>query len=71
MIFQFHSDSERGLGPVVASLSLGSAALMHFRPRAQSKDTKHQPIALTLALRHVSRVAQSAVIDLSVTRETY
>ncbi|EAU91450.2 hypothetical protein CC1G_01939 [Coprinopsis cinerea okayama7 len=27
----FHSDDEKGLGPVVAGLSLGSPALMHFR----------------------------------------
>ncbi|KAJ3475801.1 hypothetical protein NLI96_g11593 [Meripilus lineatus] len=27
----YHSDSERGLGPVVASLSLGASAYMHFR----------------------------------------
>ncbi|OAX39114.1 hypothetical protein K503DRAFT_690307 [Rhizopogon vinicolor AM-OR11-026] len=48
----FHSDSERGLGPVVASLSLGSAALMHFRPRAASKKTKQLAIVLTLIIRH-------------------
>ncbi|KAG0708360.1 hypothetical protein DFH29DRAFT_892124 [Suillus ampliporus] len=49
----FHSDSERGLGPVVASLSLGSAAFMHFRPRATSKETKHTlSNVLTLILRH-------------------
>ncbi|KAG1746285.1 hypothetical protein EDD22DRAFT_918224 [Suillus occidentalis] len=49
----FHSDSEHGLGPVVASLSLGSAAFMHFRARATSKEAKHSPSnALTLILRH-------------------
>lgn len=49
----FHSDSEHGLGPVVASLSLGSAAFMHFRARATSKDAKHSSShALTLILRH-------------------
>ncbi|KAF7793923.1 hypothetical protein EIP86_005045 [Pleurotus ostreatoroseus] len=31
----FHSDSERGLGPTVASLSLGAAAYMHFRLHAR------------------------------------
>ena len=34
-MFQFHSDSERGLGPVVASLSLGAAAYMYFRLHAR------------------------------------
>lgn len=49
----FHSDSERGLGPVVASLSLGSAAFMHFRARATSKEPKHSSSnVLTLILRH-------------------
>ncbi|KAG1776986.1 hypothetical protein EV702DRAFT_1104717 [Suillus placidus] len=49
----FHSDSEHGLGPVVASLSLGSAAFMHFRARATSKEAKHASSnALTLILRH-------------------
>jgi len=53
----FHSDSEPGLGPVVASLSLGSAAIMHFRPHISShtasKEGKNQSsIALTLILRH-------------------
>ncbi|KAF7980743.1 hypothetical protein HWV62_36767 [Athelia sp. TMB] len=46
----FHSDSERGLGPVVASLSLGSAAHMHFRPHARLAEGKEN--ALTLILRH-------------------
>ncbi|KAH9951553.1 hypothetical protein B0H21DRAFT_716501, partial [Amylocystis lapponica] len=47
----FHSDSERGLGPVVASLSLGSAAFMHFRPLVTGKSAKPGN-ALTLYLRH-------------------
>lgn len=49
----FHSDSEQGLGPVVASLSLGSAAFMHFRARATPKEVKHSSSnVLTLILRH-------------------
>ncbi|KAF8844298.1 hypothetical protein BDN67DRAFT_963043 [Paxillus ammoniavirescens] len=52
----FHSDSEKGLGPIVASLSLGSAALMHFRPHAiaqAGQGPKPQcTTALTLVLRH-------------------
>lgn len=51
----FHTDSEKGLGPIVASLSLGSAALMHFRLHA-SASAEHPkqscPHALTLILRH-------------------
>ncbi|EMD37325.1 hypothetical protein CERSUDRAFT_49824 [Gelatoporia subvermispora B] len=51
----FHSDSEKGLGPVVASLSLGSPAYMHFRLLAkydaQSGNGLNR-IALTLYLRH-------------------
>lgn len=53
--FQFHSDSEVGLGPLVAGLSLGSPALMHFRLRAKpdaNKDCKS--VAITFVLRHVS-----------------
>ncbi|KIK91187.1 hypothetical protein PAXRUDRAFT_831057 [Paxillus rubicundulus Ve08.2h10] len=52
----FHSDSEKGLGPIVASLSLGSAALMHFRQRVSAQDCQGPkpqcPTALTLVLRH-------------------
>ncbi|PCH43386.1 hypothetical protein WOLCODRAFT_164397 [Wolfiporia cocos MD-104 SS10] len=51
----FHSDSERGLGPVVASLSLGSAAYMHFRLHNQYDSIKGKGTrrtALTLYLRH-------------------
>jgi len=49
----FHSDNEIGLGPVVAGLSLGSPALMHFRIHA-----KHDPLKelkgnlLSFVLRH-------------------
>ncbi|KAH7925520.1 hypothetical protein BV22DRAFT_1033889 [Leucogyrophana mollusca] len=45
----FHSDSEKGLGPTVASLSLGSTAFMHFRAHGATKQTQHD---LTLILRH-------------------
>ncbi|KAJ3724864.1 hypothetical protein C8R42DRAFT_463116 [Lentinula raphanica] len=47
----FHTDDEKGLGPVVAGLSLGSPALMYFRRR----DIKHGPerrICLSIILRH-------------------
>ncbi|KAF8135406.1 hypothetical protein EV363DRAFT_1550177 [Boletus edulis] len=49
----FHSDSEKGLGPIVGSLSLGSAALMHFRPHVSAEAPKAKCThALTLVLRH-------------------
>ncbi|KAI9509424.1 hypothetical protein F5148DRAFT_761013 [Russula earlei] len=49
----FHSDSERGLGPVVASLSLGSAAEMHFRLHSKYTFTEgHRKVAMSLLLRH-------------------
>jgi len=50
----FHSDSEIGLGPLVAGLSLGSPALMHFRLRAKydNKNKDHRSIAITFVLRH-------------------
>jgi len=51
----FHSDSERGLGDVVAGLSLGSPAVMHFRLHAkyQTPDLVGlQKIAMSVVLRH-------------------
>jgi hypothetical protein len=55
LLCQFHSDSERGLGPIVASLSLGSAAVMHFRVHADVRqEGEGTGNALTLTLRHVS-----------------
>ncbi|KAH9961252.1 hypothetical protein BC827DRAFT_1203467 [Russula dissimulans] len=49
----FHSDSERGLGPVVASLSLGSAAEMHFRLHSKYTETgSHRKVVMSLVLRH-------------------
>ena len=44
----FHTDGERGLGPVVASLSMGSPAIMKFRTLENKKT-----VVLTLVLRHV------------------
>ena len=52
--FQFHSDSEVGLGPLVAGLSLGSPAVMHFRLRAKhDTDSDSKSVAITFVLRHV------------------
>ncbi|KAK2464305.1 hypothetical protein APHAL10511_003762 [Amanita phalloides] len=49
----FHSDSEPGLGPLVAGLSLGSPALMHFRLLAKYEPLGEQrQIAMTFVLRH-------------------
>lgn len=53
---QFHSDAERGLGPRVASLSLGSSAYMHFRVLKKYREDKSSGAnqnVLTLFLRHV------------------
>lgn len=53
----FHSDAEKGLGPIVSALSLGSPAIMQFRPVVSKKtksEAKHKKrIVLTLELRHV------------------
>ncbi|KAI0655889.1 hypothetical protein C8Q70DRAFT_922757 [Cubamyces menziesii] len=51
----FHSDAERGLGPRVASLSLGSSAYMHFRLLKKYRTDKGSGAsqnAMTLFLRH-------------------
>lgn len=54
MFVQFHCDSERGLGPVIASLSLGSAAEMHFRLHSKYAVAEgHRKIAMSIVLRHV------------------
>ncbi|KAL5485244.1 hypothetical protein ACEPAI_7886 [Sanghuangporus weigelae] len=47
----YHTDDEKGLGPVVASLSLGSVAHMHFRHRrtATNRSIDKQ---LSIVLRH-------------------
>ncbi|KIN92765.1 hypothetical protein M404DRAFT_36739 [Pisolithus tinctorius Marx 270] len=46
----YHSDDEKRLGPIIASLSLGSPATMHFRRCAMSANRKE--IALSLIIRH-------------------
>jgi alkylated DNA repair dioxygenase AlkB len=53
----FHSDDEKGLGPIVAALSLGSPAVMQYRhvpcgPRHSMQKHKKNAV-LTLELRHV------------------
>lgn len=63
MLYEFHSDAEKGLGPIVAGLSLGSPAKMIFRVRKKYFDSstlpmtgkrprKNSPHALTLFLQH-------------------
>jgi hypothetical protein len=51
----FHSDAEDGLGPIIAGLSLGSSAIMHFRLHAKYENTSSQrkPV-MTFKLNHVS-----------------
>jgi hypothetical protein len=50
----FHSDSERGLGPVIASLSLGCVAEMHFRLHSKYTISEGpRKVAMSLILRHV------------------
>jgi hypothetical protein len=57
---QFHSDSEIGLGPFVAGLSLGSPALMHFRLRPKyDTNQDNKSIAISFVLRHVSSFESS------------
>ncbi|KAN0134053.1 hypothetical protein V8E53_008271 [Lactarius tabidus] len=49
----FHSDSERGLGPVIASLSLGCVAEMHFRLHSKyTISDGPRKVAMSLILRH-------------------
>ncbi|KAJ7752927.1 hypothetical protein B0H16DRAFT_1545390 [Mycena metata] len=49
----FHSDSEQGLGPIVAGLSMGSPALMHFRLLSKYVPRDEQLTSiLTIVLRH-------------------
>ncbi|KAF5370626.1 hypothetical protein D9758_001831 [Tetrapyrgos nigripes] len=45
----YHTDDERGLGPTVAGLSLGSPALMHFR---SADKQSARSVVLSLVLRH-------------------
>ena len=50
----YHSDSEKGLGPAVSSLSLGSMAFMNFRLQKRYMKKGHlRRRVLTLVLRHV------------------
>ncbi|KAF9452750.1 hypothetical protein P691DRAFT_756135 [Macrolepiota fuliginosa MF-IS2] len=49
----FHTDDEVGLGPLVAGLSLGSPALMHFRVLARhTPEGAPRSIAISFVLRH-------------------
>ena len=54
---QYHTDDEKGLQPIVSSLSLGSMAQMHFRLREkyrrEEQMEEHNSRELTLVLRHV------------------
>ncbi|GMK56647.1 hypothetical protein CspeluHIS016_0304870 [Cutaneotrichosporon spelunceum] len=48
----WHDDGEAGLGPVVATLSLGCPATMSFRPKSASKAGTKHPSVLDLTLMH-------------------
>ncbi|KAF5317425.1 hypothetical protein D9611_003916 [Ephemerocybe angulata] len=49
----FHSDEEVGLGPLVAGLSLGSPAFMHFRlQRKHDRERLQKGILMSFILRH-------------------
>ncbi|ODO09256.1 hypothetical protein I350_02856 [Cryptococcus amylolentus CBS 6273] len=48
----YHDDGEPGLGPVVASLSLGSSAIMSFRPKPGEKQRGNTDVALNITLSH-------------------
>lgn len=66
----FHTDGERGLGPIVASLSTGSPAIMKFRTMEDRKT-----VVLTLVLRHVCHFILYSqlcwvVIDTVICRES-
>lgn len=67
IVIQFHSDAEVGLGPLVAGLSLGSPALMHFRLHARHDPLyERRGILLTVVLRHVSSLGYSTISDCSL-----
>jgi alkylated DNA repair dioxygenase AlkB len=64
----FHSDNEIGLGPVVAGLSLGSPALMHFRINAKYDRLRElKGNLLSFVLRH----GDILVMDGSSVQEYY
>ncbi|WVQ73812.1 hypothetical protein IAR50_003393 [Cryptococcus sp. DSM 104548] len=50
----YHDDGEPGLGPVVASLSLGSSAIMSFRPKSggREKQRGNPDVSLSITLSH-------------------
>ncbi|ODO06332.1 hypothetical protein L198_01564 [Cryptococcus wingfieldii CBS 7118] len=48
----YHDDGEPGLGPVVASLSLGSSAMLSFRPKPGEKQRGNPDVALNITLSH-------------------
>lgn len=52
---QFHDDGEKELGPTVATLSLGSPAIMNFRGKKKAGfggEKKDRPIMLSFRLQH-------------------
>jgi alkylated DNA repair dioxygenase AlkB len=71
---QYHDDGEKGLGPTVASLSLGGNALMYLRMKERyfkgttKKKTKYDPREIVppgAAFEHERRALNSLVDELS------
>jgi alkylated DNA repair dioxygenase AlkB len=63
----FHSDAEKGLGPIVSALSLGSSATMQFRPipcKNKSEVKNKRRAVLTLELRHASDSTKRSGVQL-------
>lgn len=67
---EFHTDDEIGLGPLVAGLSLGSPALMHFRLLARHiPQGVQRSVAVSFVLRHVSNpYTFSALVDHAISQ---
>ncbi|OCB90685.1 hypothetical protein A7U60_g2120 [Sanghuangporus baumii] len=57
----YHTDDEKGLGPVVASLSLGSVAHMHFRHRRTATNASIEK-QLSVVLRHGDVLAMEGAL---------
>ena len=52
------------MGPIIASLSLGSTAEMHFRLHSKHVDAEgHRKIAMSLVLRHVCSLSSDPQLE--------
>lgn len=43
VLFQYHDDGEKELGPTVGTLSLGSPSIMKFRPKRRAESFRGLP----------------------------